>query len=735
MAAPLSHRRRAGRARGALGDRRAGRSARRLGTRRAPCSRSTARRASIRACAAIEARWIAAVAADSARCAKPCRVVTFARARRHASRVGTGPAPARASSPVLRRPTSSVASTPRSRPHRTAAASSCSATAPQTEGDASRCGRRGTRAQRHDRRRAARRPRRARRGADPPRRAPVVHQGDTVSLLVDGALDRDRAGAALVVRHDGGRAARQRDARCASATTRCTLVVHRRRAAAGTRSGCRCSCPATQRPQNDALVGERRCRRRPARRGGRRRPPTRAIAAILAARGDPDRRSARPAALPVSAAAATRRSTRSCSTTSRRPRSSTTQIAALTRRRARRRARTAHARRPPRVLARRLRAQRARQACCRSRASCRATCSARNLAIELVLDRSGSMTDTVGGVPQDHDGPERRAPDGATFVARARGRARHRRLRHRARTCCSPMQRVDAGRARSARVDARSTACRPTAAPTSTSGLQAGLHADPREQLAEPPHHPADRRHQPAAQLHRAARALAQHHITVATVALGTDVDCDAAARHRDGHRRQLLRRRRNARELPRIFVKETRLSAKPVQVTRPPAGAAAGEQPGRALARRHDAAAADRQRRDARSGRRAGRSDRRAAAARRPIPRSRSGASAPGRVVSWTPGLGAALGAAWTAAGALWNDAVRWRRARRAAPRRARRRHGAATTSSQVDLARCRPDAGDGDPRRARATGAAPAGRAAARRRRASTPAARRAARPAATG
>ncbi len=64
-------------------------------------------------------------------------------------------------------------------------------------------------------------------------------------------------------------------------------------------------------------------------------------------------------------------------------------------------------------------------------------------------------------------------------------------------------------------------------------------------------------------------RELKRNHIAVATVALGTDVDADLLrriARSTGGNSYTTKR----ARDLPKIFVKETRLSAEPIQLNGP---------------------------------------------------------------------------------------------------------------------------------------------------------------------
>ena len=109
--------------------------------------------------------------------------------------------------------------------------------------------------------------------------------------------------------------------------------------------------------------------------------------------------------------------------------------------------------------------------------------------------------------------------------------------------------------------------------PRPRGGLDGILTSD----VAQSPHDPAHRRHQPAARLHGSAGALKRHRIAVATVALGTDVDAALLRRSRRRPAETPTREARRA-QLPKIFVKETRLSAEPIQIIGAAACAATGQ-------------------------------------------------------------------------------------------------------------------------------------------------------------
>jgi hypothetical protein len=154
-------------------------------------------------------------------------------------------------------------------------------------------------------------------------------------------------------------------------------------------------------------------------------------------------------------------------------------------------------------------------------------------------------------------------------------------------------------------------------------------------------------------------RNLVKHHITVATIALGSNVDSELLreiSSATGGNEYETT----NARDLPKIFIKETRLSAKPVQISgrqqivpqdsspviRSLVGAKLPTITGNVVTRLQVGAQADLL---AKSG----------TATRDPALAEWSVGL--GRVVSWTPGLGAPWATAWTAERALWDNAARF--------------------------------------------------------------------------
>jgi hypothetical protein len=152
---------------------------------------------------------------------------------------------------------------------------------------------------------------------------------------------------------------------------------------------------------------------------------------------------------------------------------------------------------------------------------------------------------------------------------------------------------------------------------------------------------------------------LVKHHITVATVALGSDVD-SALLRSISAATGGNYYQTTNAHDLPKIFIKETRLSAKPVQIrgrqsvipqdSSPVIRSLVGKKlpaiTGNVVTRLQVGAQADLL---AKSG----------TATRDPALAEWSVGL--GRVVSWTPGLGAPWGQAWAAETSVWNDAARF--------------------------------------------------------------------------
>lgn len=279
----------------------------------------------------------------------------------------------------------------------------------------------------------------------------------------------------------------------------------------------------------------------------------------------------------------------------------------------------------------------------------------RNLALELVIDRSGSMADLSNGVPKIQMA-QRAMRQTLGFVAKHRDElgivdfdiAPH---------TLVALRRVGPGdRDRIAR---RIDALRADGGTDIFLGLEQGL-----EQILR-----SDSRNRHMilmtdgiSQPHsytRLLRAIARRHISVSTVGLGTDLDVPllkAIAKATDGNFYQTS----DARQLPRIFVKETRLSAKPVQVkgdltvrpvsSSPVVRSLVSKQlpglTGNVVTKAKPGAQVDL------------------------VATAGSGSADPalaewqygtGRVVAWTPGLGPPWAAGWSGQTTLWNDAVRW--------------------------------------------------------------------------
>jgi uncharacterized membrane protein len=282
----------------------------------------------------------------------------------------------------------------------------------------------------------------------------------------------------------------------------------------------------------------------------------------------------------------------------------------------------------------------------------------RHLAIELVLDRSGSMADTAGGegIPKMAMALSA-ARQTAAFVSEhadelgivAFDIAPHQVL---------PMQRVTPG----ASTDHVLASINRLTADGGTD-IYLGLRAGFNQVLASrsPNRHIillTDGISQPH-DYRGLLSELKRDHIAVATVALGTDVDTNLLRQISQATGGNTYATKR-ARDLPKIFVKETRLSAEPVQlnglqdvlpqgsspVVRSLVGVKLPSLTGNVVTRLRPGAQVDL------------------------IARSSSDKTEPalaqwgygtGRVVSWTPGLGAPWAKDWTPRTALWNDAVRW--------------------------------------------------------------------------
>ncbi len=315
----------------------------------------------------------------------------------------------------------------------------------------------------------------------------------------------------------------------------------------------------------------------------------------------------------------------------------------------------------------------------------------RHLAVELVLDRSGSMADTAGG-------------EGIPKMTMAKGAARQT-----AQFVSShgdelgivgfdsvagqilEMQRVTPGAAEK-RVLGSIGGVTADGGTNIYRGLKAGL-----DQLLTSQ---SQNRHmilltdgisQPRDYTALLAQ-LKRHRIAVATVALGTDVDAALLRRisKATGGRAYATKL---AGDLPKIFVRETRLSAEPIQIigaqqvlprgsspiVRSLAGADLPSLSGNVVTRLRPGAQVDLEARSA-----SGRTE----------PALAQWGYGTGRVVSWTPGLGAPWATRWTNQTALWNDAVRWAARGLPAEQAAATARVGTSLALEVDLAAAGPTA-----------------------------------------
>jgi Ca-activated chloride channel family protein len=280
----------------------------------------------------------------------------------------------------------------------------------------------------------------------------------------------------------------------------------------------------------------------------------------------------------------------------------------------------------------------------------------RNLAIELVLDHSGSMIDRVGGVPKIVMARSA-ARETAAFIA-----AHHDQLGivdfdivpH----TLLPMQTVVPG-ASHARVNRTIETLHASGGTNIYLGLKAGLTqlltstAKVRHLILLTDGISVPSNYQPLFTI------LRKNHISVATVALGADAD------------RPLLKTiagstggtayvTDSAKQLPHIFVKETQLAAKPVRVSgklqvylsndSPIVRSLSGHQlppvRGNVVVNLKRGAQADL----LASGK-----------GSQLDPALAEWQVGTGRVVAWTPGVGAPWGVDWLRERSLFNDAVRW--------------------------------------------------------------------------
>ncbi len=279
----------------------------------------------------------------------------------------------------------------------------------------------------------------------------------------------------------------------------------------------------------------------------------------------------------------------------------------------------------------------------------------RNVAIELVLDRSGSMVDKAGGVPKIAMARQA-ARQTAGFIATHDDQLGIIDFDIVPHTLVSLERLTPAVRGS---VDQTVDGLQADGGTNIYLGLKAGYaqliqsHAQERHMILMTDGISQPENYGPLLTKLRAA------HISVATVALGADADRSLLAQiaaKTGGHAYVTD----NARDLPKVFAKETQLSAKPVRVhgqlkvslssdstvVRSLLGKALPKVLGNVVVTVKPGAQADL----VASGEKS-----------TTDPALAEWQIGAGRVVTWTPGLGGPWGAAWLAETSLWNDAVRW--------------------------------------------------------------------------
>ena len=313
----------------------------------------------------------------------------------------------------------------------------------------------------------------------------------------------------------------------------------------------------------------------------------------------------------------------------------------------------------------------------------------RNVAIELVLDRSGSMIEDVGGVAKILMAKVA-AADSAAFIAAHKDQIGIVDFDYLAHTLI-PLQRLTTQADEQSMVNTVDR-LQPDGGTNIFAGLQVGFDdlrtskAPERHMILMTDGISVPTNYAPLLKQLRAA------HIAVATVALGWSADHTLLHRIA-GATGGRAYRTNSARRLPKIFAKETRESAKPVKVKGRLSVTARGDSPvvrslvgtklpglrGNVVTNLSPGAQADLVASDAH-----GRTD----------PLLAEWQIGAGRVVTWTAGLGAPWATAWTHKLALWNNAVRWAQRPPSAPALMPHPVPGAPGVLQIDLA----DAGSGD-------------------------------------
>ncbi len=289
----------------------------------------------------------------------------------------------------------------------------------------------------------------------------------------------------------------------------------------------------------------------------------------------------------------------------------------------------------------------------------------KNLAVELVLDHSGSMIDLAGGAPKIAEA-RASAHQAATFIASHRDQIGIVDFDTAAHTLV-PLTSLAPGASERA-VDARIATLQASGGTNIYAGLQAGFNALLKSKAPE--------RHlilvtdgiSTGADYGPLLALMRREKIAAATVALGTDADRKLLAQIASatgGHTYATD----NANDLPRILVKETQESAKPVRVTGRLGVTLSGDSPiVRALIGTQLPALTGNEVVKLKRGAQA---DLRASGqSAQTDPALAEWQIGTGRVVAWTPGLGAPWALSWLKRPALWNDAVRWAQRGIATPR-----------------------------------------------------------------
>ncbi len=306
----------------------------------------------------------------------------------------------------------------------------------------------------------------------------------------------------------------------------------------------------------------------------------------------------------------------------------------------------------------------------------------RNLAVELVLDHSGSMSEPAGGVEK---------------IAMARAAARQSAAFLQAHQDALGIVDFDITAHTLVALQLLTSAADERRVDRIVDGLQAdggtniylGLKAGLERLLAST----AKQRHmilltdgisQPAnykpllAEFRRA-------HISVATVALGAEADRSLLSEIAAGTGGRAYVTEK-ASELPRIFVKETQLSAKPVRITGRLSVALAADSPVvRSLLGKPLPPLAGNVVVQLKNGAQA---DLLASEGSQSDPALSEWQIGSGRVVAWTPGLDSDWAGQWVAQSRLWNDAVRWVDRGVETPPLTPQSTGAAAGTLQIDLA-----------------------------------------------